>query len=334
MHQLPLILSIVAGLVPGSMQIPADLAKRDSPVLPGFTSDPNIIAFGDTYYIYPTTEAQDPAGKAFYVYTSKNLVDWTKSEEPILSLNEQDGPGNCPWANGNAWAPTIIERGGKYYFYHSGFNPSEDRITIGVAVADSPEGPFTGQPEAMITNEEELTVGEVIDAMAFLDPETDKYWLYWGNGGLLHAELNDDMVSINEDTLGESTGLDGYLEAPFVVYREGLYHLTWSIDNTWSEDYRVGYATGASATGPWENHGVILQKRPDLGILGTAHHSILNVPGTDDWYIAYHRFAIVNDTPDFHREVTIDRMTFEPDTGLIQPVTPTLESVPPQEIKA
>ena len=139
------------------------------------------------------------------------------------------------------------------------------------------------------------------------------------------------MVSIDEDTLGESKGLDKYLEAPFVVFRKGLYHMTWSIDHTWSEDYRVGYATGPSATGPWENHGVILQKRPELGILGTAHHSILNVPGTDDWYIAYHRFAIP-DGDGYHRETTIDRLTFDPETGLIESVTPTLEGISPQPI--
>ena len=329
MRQLPFLLSILISMVPGSMQA----AKRASPILPGFASDPNIAAFGDTYYIYPTTEGQKPVGKAYYVYKSRNLVDWTKNEKPILKLNEEEGPGNCPWANGNAWAPTIIERDGKYYFYYSGHNPSEGRNTIGVAVAESPEGPFTAKPKAMITNKEKLKVGEAIDPMAFLDPKTGKYWLYWGNGGLLHAELKDDMVSIDEDTLGESKGLDKYLEAPFVVFRKGLYHMTWSIDHTWSEDYRVGYATGPSATGPWENHGVILQKRRELGILGTAHHSILNVPGTDDWYIAYHRFALENDTPDFHREVAIDRMTFDEDTGRIKEVTPTLEGVPPREIE-
>ena len=328
MRQLPFLLSILTGMVPGLIQA----TKQANPILPDFASDPSIAAFGDTYYIYPTTDKQKY--KSFYVYKSRNLVDWTKKEEPILTLNEKEGAGNCPWAKGKANAPTIIERNGKYYLYHVGRNSLEGSVTIGVAVADSPEGPFTGEPKAMITGKEKMSPLEVIDPMAFRDPKTGKYWLYWGNGRLLHAELKDDMVSIDKDTLSESRGLTKYYEAPFVMFHKGLYHMTWSTGTSGSEWCRVGYATGKSATGPWENHGVILEKRPELGILGTGHHSILNVPDTDDWYIVYNRFAITNETSMFRRhEVAIDRMTFDEDTGRIKPVTPTLEGVPAQEIK-
>ena len=81
-----------------------------SPVLPGLYADPNIVAFGDTYYIYATTDGfAGWGGKDFYVWSSKDLVDWTRSAEPILTLDGANG--NVPWATGNAWAPTIIERG-------------------------------------------------------------------------------------------------------------------------------------------------------------------------------------------------------------------------------
>jgi len=112
--------------------------------------------------------------------------------------------------------------------------------------------------------------------------------------------------------------------------RNGLYHLTYSIDDTRSQNYRVGYATATSPTGPFTYHGVLLQKDPTLGILGTGYDSILQVPGTDDWYIAYHRFGIPGGDAT-HRETTIARTTFGPD-GLMQPVTPTLESVAPHRI--
>ncbi|RYP60102.1 hypothetical protein DL769_008286 [Monosporascus sp. CRB-8-3] len=333
MHHLFLAVSVVASLVTRAAPIPVHgHHRRDSPALAGFNADPNIIIFGNTYYIYPTADGQDWEGKSFYVWKSQNLVDWTRSEAPILTLNGKSGPGNVPWADGKAWAPTIIERDGKYYFYYSGNNPAEGDLTIGAAVADSPEGPFEAQPTAMIRNKERLTAAAAIDPAAFRDPVTGRYLLYWGNGRALRAELRDDMVSVDWDTLGESAGLDGYFEAPFVVYRRGLYHMTWSIDDTRSEDYRVGYATAANATGPWVSHGIILRKDPALGILGTGHQSIVNVPGTDDWYIVYHRFAIP-DGDGSHRETTIDRLTFDPDTGLIQPVRPTLDSVEPQTIQ-
>jgi hypothetical protein len=110
--------------------------------------------------------------------------------------------------------------------------------------------------------------------------------------------------------------------------RAGTYYLSWSIDDTGSENYRVGYATASTPTGPFTNRGVILAKDTSLGILGTGHHSIIQIPGTDEWYIAYHRFGIPGGDGT-HREVTIDRLWFEPD-GSIRPVVPTLSSVGPR----
>ena len=64
------------------------------------------------------------------------------------------------------------------------------------------------------------------------------------------------------------------------------------LKDTGSENYRVGYATATSPYGPFTAKGLILSKDSALGILGTGHSSIIQVPGTDDWYIAYHRFAM------------------------------------------
>ncbi|WP_335987652.1 family 43 glycosylhydrolase [Glycomyces sp. MUSA5-2] len=305
----------------------------NSPVLPGLYADPNIAVFGDTYYLYATTDGYSGwGGKDFYVWSSKDLVDWTRSEEPILTLDGANG--DVPWASGNAWAPTIIERDGKYYFYFSGHNTALNRKTIGVAVADSPEGPFTAQPNAMILNNEAVTSGQAIDPAAFHDPVTGKYYLAWGNGGPTNgpviAELNDDMTSIRPGSYKRISGLTDFREGIFLNYREGLYHLTYSIDDTGSENYRVGYATATSLDGPWTYRGVILQKDPSLGIRATGHSSIINVPGTDDWYIAYHRFAL-SGGDGTHRETTIDALDIGED-GLFQTVEPTLTSVAPQPV--
>jgi beta-xylosidase len=301
-----------------------------SPVLPGFNADPNIAKFGDHYYLYVTTDGVAGwGGKDFYVWKSTDLVDWERSEKPFLTLD--GGGGNVPWASGNAWAPTIIERDGKYYFYFSGHNPTYNRKTLGVAVADSPEGPFTAQPTAMILNNESITSGQAIDPAAFQDPETGKYYLFWGNGGPsngpVYAELSDDMLSIKQDTLQRIGGLNDFREGLFLNHRDGLYHLTYSIDDTGSPNYRVGYATATSVHGPWTYRGVILEKDTSQGILGTGHSSIVQVPGTDEWYIAYHRFGMPGGDGT-HRETTIDRLTFGAD-GLMQKVVPTLTSVDP-----
>lgn len=305
--------------------------RAGSPVLPGLWADPNIAVFGKTYYLYATTDGfAGWGGQTFYAWKSDDLVTWTRGAQPFLTLNGTGG--NVPWAVGNAWAPTIIERGAKYYFYFSGQNPAYDRKTIGVAVADHPEGPFTAQPTAMITNGEAVRSGQAIDPGAFYDPRTGKYFLYWGNGSPVLAELGDDMVSIKADTLAAPQGLTDFREGPFVVYRDGLYHMTYCIDDTGSPNYRVGYATASEgAAGPWTYRGVVLEKDAAQGILATGGSTTVNVPGTDDWYIAYHRFAIPGGDG-VHRETTLDRLYFDAATGLIKKVVPTLSSVPPQTV--
>ncbi|KAF9697733.1 hypothetical protein EKO04_004386 [Ascochyta lentis] len=299
------------------------LTARDSPVLPGYYADPNIAVFGKTYYIYATTDGTPGwGGNQFFVWSSPDLVSWTRAETPFLTLNGTSG--NVPWAVGNAWAPTVIERDGKFFFYFSGQNAEYNNKTIGAAVADSPSGPFTAQPTAMILNNEALKTSQAIDPAAFQDPTTGKYYLFWGNTTPLFAEFEDDMLSFKNGTLRAITGLTDFCEGIFLNYREGIFHLTYSIDDTRSEDYRVGYATSGSVEGPWTYRGVILQKDESKGILATGHNSIIQVPGTDDWYIAYHRFAIPNGNGTM-RETTIDKVFFE--NGLMVPVVPTLESV-------
>jgi hypothetical protein len=96
------------------------------------------------------------------------------------------------------------------------------------------------------------------------------------------------------------------------------------------EEPSVAYATGPSPSGPWTERGTVLSKNPEYGILGTGHHSVVNVPGTDDWYVVYHRFALNEPGrpggDGTHRETTIDRLRFAAD-GTILPVVPTLGSV-------
>jgi beta-xylosidase len=188
----------------------------------------------------------------------------------------------------------------------------------------------------MILNDGDVTTGQAIDPAVFEDPTTGKFYLFWGNGdgstACLYAELSDDMTSLKSGTTRAIEGLDDFREAVFLNYRDEVFYLTYSIDDTRSENYRVGYATSDSVHGPWTYRGVILEKDVEKGILGTGHSSVINVPGTDDWYMAYHRFMIPDGNGTM-RETTIDRVYFD-EQGLIRPIVPTLLSVPPQRIPA
>jgi hypothetical protein len=285
-----------------------------TPILPGFNADPNIVRFGDTYYIYATTDGFDGwSSSTFKTWSSKNLVDWTE-HGTILDL----GP-DVSWADGQAWAPSAIEKNGKYYFYFSANG------NIGVAVGDSPTGPFVDSGKPLVARAD-YGGAQQIDPAVFTDDDGQSY-LYWGNGTAYVVPLNDDMTSYDVSRRKTMNGLTDFREGLFMTKRAGTYYLSWSIDDTRSPDYRVGYATGSSPTGPWTSKGEILTKDAKLGILGTGHHSIVQVPGTDDWYIVYHRFGIPGGDG-MHRETTIDRLYFRPD-GTIEKVVPTLGGVAP-----
>ncbi|RVX42031.1 glycosyl hydrolase family 43 [Nonomuraea polychroma] len=291
-----------------------------SPVLPGLYADPNLVVFGDRFYLYPTTDGfAGWSGTQFTAFSSTDLVHWT-DHGVILDL----GP-DVSWADNSAWAPAIAEKDGKYYFYFSGGMATGNTAKhLGVAVADSPTGPFRdalGKPLVPAGTYS----GQMIDPAVFQDDDGQHY-LYWGNGNSYQVPLNADMVSFDAAKV-KTYKPAGYNEGSFVVKRDGTYYFMWSENDTRSEDYQVAYATGETPLGPWTKRGVILRKNLALGIKGTGHHSVIRVPGTDDWYIAYHRFAIPGGDGT-HRETTIDRLEFG-DDGLIKAVTPTLESVDP-----
>lgn len=309
--------------VPEGFEMPA----YNNPVLEGYYADPSIIFSQkeQKYFLYPTSDGFDNwGGYYFKTFSSENLKDW-KDEGIILDLKN-----DVPWAGRNAWAPAIIEKktgrnSYKYYYYFTGAQK------VGVAVADSPAGPFVDSGKPLVDwKPEGINRGQEIDPEVFYDPVSKKNYLYWGNGYLAVAELNKDMVSLKKKTLKVITPDNTFREGIVVFYRKGTYYFLWSENDTRSEDYRVRYGTSKSPTGPIEipEDNLILSKDPENGIYGTGHNSVLQIPGTDEWRIVYHRFNRPNGikmgrAAGFHREVCIDVMEFNED-GSIKRVIPTI----------
>lgn len=304
---------------------PAKFPKiNNNPVLQGYYADPDILYSNKTkkYYIYPTSDGFDGwSGKYFKTFSSENLIDW-KDEGVILDL-----PKDVSWANRNAWAPCIVEKKvkGKYkYFYY--FTAAQK---IGVAVSDNPAGPFKDSGKALVaTKPEGAKGGQEIDPDVFTDPKTGKSYLYWGNGYMAVAELNDDMISFKGDV--KLIKVDKtFREGTYVIYRKGTYYFMWSEDDTRSPNYKVRYGTSKSPLGPIEipENNIVIQGIPNQGIYATGHNSVLQIPNKDEWYITYHRFSYptgikMGEAGGFHREVCIDKLEFNPD-GTIKQVTPT-----------
>lgn len=298
-----------------------------NPILPEMHADPEVLAAEGRYYIYSTTDgAPGWGGYYFTCYSSKDLKQWDY-EGIILDVKK-----DTRWGKGNAWAPAIEHKNGKYYFYFSA--DQGERKAIGVAVSDSPTGPFEDFGRPIVDSRPAgQHNGQQIDVDVFTDDDGQSY-LYWGNGYMAGAKLNPDMTSIDTTTIVRMTPRGGtlqdyaYREGTYVFKRKGIYYFLWSVDDTGSPNYHVAYGTSTSPLGPITvaEEPVILKQRPDERIYGPAHNSVLQVPGKDKWYIVYHRinpaYMERNDGPGFHREVCIDPMTFDKD-GRILPVTPT-----------
>ena len=309
-----------------------------NPILPDFHADPEVLHSEKTgkYYIYSTTDGHPGwGGWAFSVFSSDDLKTW-KDEGVMLDVKSDQ----VSWGKGNAWAPAIEEvkqKDGsyKYYFYFSA--DAGPRKEIGVAISDDPVGPFVDCGHSIV-KESPAGRGQQIDVDVFTDPKSGKHYLYWGNGYMAGAELNDDMTSLKESTIKVMTPEGGnlqtwaYREAPYVFYRKGTYYFLWSVDDTGSPNYHVCYGISKNPLGPIEmvdgEYPTILRQVPDRRIYGTAHNSILQLPKQDKWYIVYHRFA----RPDavhkdwsagYNREVCIDELHFNED-GTLVPVKPTL----------
>lgn len=308
---------------------------KGNPILPGFHADPEILYSNKTgkYYIYSTTDGKPGwGGYKYYVYSSADLKEWKNEGVALDAKSDQ-----IAWANGNLWAPAAIEvkqKNGsyKYYLYFSARPNDNGRKQMGVAVSDSPTGPFVDLGQPLLAKNHPGCNGQLIDVDVFMDPVSKKPYLYWGNSFMAGAELEPSMTKIKDETVTVMTPKGGslrdyaYREAPYVFYRNGLYYFMWSVDDTGATNYHVAYGTSKSPLGPIEvaKDPIVLIQDPQHEIYGTAHNSVIQKPGTDEWYIVYHRINkdYIHFQPGVHREVCIDKLEFNAD-GTIKRVVPT-----------
>lgn len=296
------------------------LCRRQNPVLHGLYADPDMLKYKDTYYLYPTTDGfANWSGTQFHAFSSGNLREW-KDEGVILDTASEQ----VPWSVGSAWAPAVFERDGQFYFYFCAKRP--DGVScIGAAVSSSPASGYRAQPKPLLTPEMVQAAGvkmsQVIDPSIY--EEDGQVYMLFGNGSSAVVKLSEDLLHICPETMKNLEGAEDFREAVTVLKREGIYHFTWSCDDTGSEDYHVNYGISHSLYGPVKYMYPVLEKRPEAGVLGTGHHCILREPQEDIYYMAYHRFATpVREYPEgrgCHRETCIDRVEFGTD-GRMKPV--------------
>lgn len=295
--------------------------KKNNPVFPGWYADPEGTIFGKQYWIYPTFSAPYNQQVFLDAFSSPDLVNWTKHSRILDTVA-------IKWARRAMWAPSIIHKKNQYFLFFGAndIQNNQEKGGIGVAVADNPAGPFKdylGKPLV----DQFYNGAQPIDQFVFQDKDGQDYLIYGGwrhcNMGKLNANLTGFLPFADGSIFKEITP-EGYVEGPFMFIRNGKYYFMWSEGGWTGPNYSVAYAMADSPLGPFKRIGKILQQDPAIAT-GAGHHSVIHVPGKDQWYMVYHRRPLGE--KDANARVTcIDELHFD-EQGVIKPVIITHEGV-------
>lgn len=293
-----------------------DALGAGNPVLPGYFADPTVKKFGDTYYIYATTDGNGGGFGPSQVWSSKDFVNW--------SLQDMNWPTTHHY-----WAPDVTQaKDGKYYLYYC------QPVEIFGAWASSPVGPWTAllpEGEPVVRN---FLVPNVItlDGQTFKDDDGQLY-MFWGTWGIYPNHgcgvglLNPDMKSFAQLAQIPNTVAKDFFEAPFMFKRNGIYYLTYSSGRCEDDTYRVQYAM--SKTGPmgpfvYGKNNPVLVTNADGSVHGPGHQSVLQEG--NDFYLIYHRHNNPHSGGGYHRQVAADKLVFDAE-GNIEKLVPTHEGI-------
>ena len=296
--------SVKKGNLPESMQHQAVYDNRQG-LVPD-CADPYVLEYDGAYYLYGTG-----GRKGIKVYISTDLAHWSEAAgaNDGYALDSAD-----VWGSYGFWAPEVYRINNRFYMYFT----VQERIAV--AESDSPFGPFVQQLKKPF----HLDIPE-IDTHLFTDDDGKRYLYFvrftkgneiWG------AELNDDLQSIQEETLThcigtsqpwEDSSKEPYPhaqvnEGPFILKHQGLYYLTYSANHTANPDYGVGYATSNHPMGPWTKYeGNPILKGDGKTINGPGHHSFATSPSGQLYMIYHTHFDITRMGP---RKLAIDPCEF------------------------
>jgi GH43 family beta-xylosidase len=291
-----------------------------NPVIPFDCPDPGVVAADGRFYAACT-------GGSFPIRTSRDLVRW--DDVPNAAILPAGRPA---WAaNGNRdWAPEIHQAGNEFLAYYTSVNQG-NVLSIGVASAPSPVGPYTDRGSPLVED-----ARGVIDPNFFEDDDGSR-WLFTkadGNAGgqptpIYIRRLAADGLSFAQNSSSQqvlvnepNTWEGGVVEAPWVVKRNGAYYMFYS-GNVYDHRYRTGVARATNLLGPWEKKGSPILLNNDAWV-GPGHGSVVRVNDMD--YFVYHAWRNAGDgtAGPGGRRVLVDRITWEagwPKVGTGSPST-------------
>lgn len=282
------------------------------------TADPSGHVWADgRMYLYTSHDQEcqeDFYMKDWHTFSSSDLINWT-AHGPSLSV------ADISWADNYAWAPDAAYKNGKYYLFFPAGTGVKDRVNpekstkwmgIGVAVSDSPTGPFKDAIGAPLWTDPYAN-----DPSIFIDGDGKGYLYFHGKGAdYLVAEMADDLLSVKgEFHKMDMGGYEPKMEGPWVFKREGMYYFTMPENNR-----SLAYYMAKSPLGPWKYKGIFMQEEG-----GNNHHSIVQFKG--EWILFYHRWLMgEGECKKKQRHTAAEYLHFNAD-GTIQEVKRTREGL-------
>jgi arabinoxylan arabinofuranohydrolase len=311
--------SVVSMLLGVAALLGSAAGWADNPIIQTkYTADPAPLVHEDTLYLYTTHDEDTAVSFEMYdwmLYSTTDMVNW---RDHGVVAGVRDPYKTFAWSDGrNAWAPQAIERDGKFYLYCP--TVRNGHMDIGVAVADSPTGPFVDAIGDPLIHTEST---HDIDPSVFIDDDGQAY-LYWGHQHLYYVTLNADMVSYSGQVV-ELPRPDLFEEGPWIYKRNGLYYLAFA---SYCCPEGIGYATSDSPIGPWTSQGHIMEPVP---IANGNHPGIVDYRGTTyvfgfSWELLWARQSEQAE----RRSVSVDIMNYAAD-GTIPTLPFWSEEGPPQ----
>jgi beta-xylosidase len=281
-----------------------------------YTADPAALVYKDSVYLYTGHDVPKPPKNNYemhewLVYSSADMVTWKEHKSPL-------DVKAFAWAKDDAWASQVIERDGKFYWYVAITHGTIHGKSIGIAVSDSPRGPFKDAlGKALITNDMTTDVKiswDDIDPSVIIDDDGQAY-LFWGNQKCRYVKLKRNMIEMDGPIV--TLDLKEFTEAPWIHKRKDWYYLSYA--SQFPE--KIVYAMSKKVTGPWEYKGILNEI---AGNSNTNHQAIIDFKGKS--YFVYHNGAINNDGGSFRRSVCIDYLYYNKD-GTMKRVVMTTEGV-------
>ena len=319
-----ILLAVLGGFAVSCASLPLAVHAANPIITEMFTADPAPLVVGDTVYFYA---GQDEAANErdgyvmnrWVCFSSKDLQNWKFEGSPLK-------PTDFTWSSGQAWASQVVERNGKFYFYACLQHGALRSKAIGVAVSDSPTGPFVDARGTALVENPMTTATRIsyddIDPTVWIE-DNGQAWLFWGNQKCYYAKLKANMIELDgEIHVIPDAQVPNYTEAPWIHKHGNLYYLSYAT----GFPETTSYSTATSLAGPWTPRGLLAEGAFNST---TIHQGIITFKGRH-WFF-YHNGAMQHDTRlraggGNRRSVCIDELFYNPD-GTLRRVVQTSEGV-------